>query len=442
MRLKTKIPLAALAILLLGAGGAFSSLGADALVTLQCANQAGQAQVQVLHGMGGKSYLPLMDLARFYGIQVQFDSQTRKVTLSKDGMQAQLVLSQPFFMVKDPPGSYPLEPAEIVSGQLAVSPEAAEDLIGTLLNLDVRYLADQNQLVAGAVKKEEIRQEIQDQARPLPTSAPAPEAAIAQDGTAARPTEEEENDAEAQPLPAARLGGETAPEKEVYHVRRIIIDPGHGGKDSGAKGIDGQYCEKEATLDIAQRVAAILQRDPKLEIFMTRTADYFVTLKYRTEFANLHQGDLFVSIHCNANPHSKTTGTETYVYSARPSNKLAAVAAVSENGFNNDLVNLFADLHQRTFTTRSQKLAEEVDRRIRDRLNQHIRRIQHAPFYVLRQVDMPSILVETAFISNPKEERKLEDPQWRERIAQSIADGILSYRDIVENTGENQEARR
>ncbi len=442
MRLKTKARLAAWAALLLGTLGVLSPLGADAPVTLLYANQAGAVPVPILHDISGKAYLPLMDLARFYGIQVQFDSQTRKMTLSKDKAQVQLILSQPFFEVNNPPGSYPLEPAEIVSGQLAVSPEAAEDLMGALLNLDVRYLADQNQLVVGSVKKEEIQQEIQDQTQSLPSPTPAPEAAADGGGASATPTEEEENDAQAEPLTTARPEEEAPPEKEDYHVRRIIIDPGHGGKDSGAKGIDGLYCEKQATLDIAQRVAGILSRDPQLKVYMTRTDDYFITLKYRTEFANLHQGDVFVSIHCNANPHSKTTGTETYFYSARPSNKLAAVAAVDENGFNNDLTNLFADLHQRIFSRRSQSLAEEVDRRIRDRLDQHIRRIQHAPFYVLRQVDMPSILVETAFISNPKEERKLEDPQWRQKIAQSIADGILSFRDKVEKKGENQEARR
>jgi len=115
---------------------------------------------------------------------------------------------------------------------------------------------------------------------------------------------------------------------------------------------------------------------------------------------------------------------------------------VSENTGSNELANILNDLYHRGYDRRSYNLAMDVDRRIRDRLKQPIRRIQHAPFYVLRQVDMPSILVETAFITNPKEEIKLRDPYWRDKIAKSIADGILAYRDQAESTSENQQARR
>jgi N-acetylmuramoyl-L-alanine amidase len=207
-------------------------------------------------------------------------------------------------------------------------------------------------------------------------------------------------------------------------------------------GYDKRYSEKQATIDIGTKVADILSRDPNLQVYMTRTSDYYISLKYRCEFANRHNGDVFVSIHCNANPRSKSTGTETYVYSPRASNKVAAVAAVNENAGKDSISSMLADLYHRGYDKRSYRLAMEVDRNIRDRLKQHIRHIQHAPFYVLRQVDMPSILVETAFITNPKEEVKLRDPYWRDKVAKAIADGILAYRDVVESTSENQQARR
>jgi N-acetylmuramoyl-L-alanine amidase len=252
---------------------------------------------------------------------------------------------------------------------------------------------------------------------------------------------EPENTQEVQPQ-ARPVVPENVSSDQIYQVRRIVIDPGHGGRDIGARGYDRKFCEKIATLDIAKRVAKILGSDANLDVFMTRDRDKYITLKYRTDFANQHKADLFVSIHCNSNPRSLATGTETYVYSARPSNKLAAVAAVAENEGRIDLAAWFAELHNQRYTGNSYALAREVDDRIKGRLKQKLRRVQKAPFYVLRQVDMPAILVETAFISNKAEEVKLKDPYWREQIAKAIADGILVYRDLVGGKGDNQQARR
>ncbi|HUO56680.1 MAG TPA: N-acetylmuramoyl-L-alanine amidase [bacterium] len=445
--------------------------GVEETATLKYTYRPETGQVSLLRDMQGKLYLPLNDVAQFYGVQLAFDSQSRKVTLSKGKSQVKLTLSQPVFLTTDPVVSYPLEPVEVVSGQLGIPPEGAEDLFGTLLNISVRFLPDQNALVAGGVGKDEIQKEIQAASQPQPTapavSAPsnppsgppgqasspqtAPATVAQAPAPAAKPgpeseeesAGEEQNDEQAQPIPPGRVEENPPPASQVYRVRRIIIDPGHGGRDVGAQGFDKKYCEKQATLAIAKRVADYLKEDPSHpEVFLTRSADYFITLKYRCDFANYHKGDVFVSIHCNANPKSKSTGTEVYKYSARPSNKVAAVAAVSENVGGSDITSLLADLYHRNYDRRSNRLAEEVSRRIRDRLKQHIRPILHAPFYVLRQVDMPSILVETAFITNPKEEIKLRDPYWRDKLAKSIADGILAYRDVVEGTSENQQARR
>ncbi len=436
----------------LGAGFCFFlfspwSIGAEESAALKYTYRPEMTQISILHDIKGKVYLPLMEVAKFYGLDVQFDSQTRRVSLSKGKNLIKLALSQPVFMTFNPEASYPVDPAEVVSGQLGISPEAAEDLVGTLLNINVRFLPEQQTLIAGGIRADEIKKEILAEVQkaknpPVPPKQPTIQV---QSPGPLQESGEEQDDKEAPSLPAPQRIGENAPsERQVYRVRRIIIDPGHGGRDCGARGFDKKYCEKEAAFKIAQRVAELLREnsDQKLEIFMTRTSDYFISLKYRCEFANRHNGDVFVSIHCNSNPKSKSTGTETYYYSPRPSNRVATLAAARENGVNSDLGSLLADLHQGTYKTRSQRLAFEVHRLIRDRLKQHIRHVQHAPFYVLRQVDMPSILVETAFISNPKEEVKLRDPYWRDHIAKSIADGILAYRDIVESTSENQQARR
>ncbi len=417
--------------------------GADEPVTLKYTYRPETAAVTILHDIQGKTYLPLSDVAQFFGIQTSFDSQTRKVTLTKGKSQVKLILSQPVFMTVDPPGSFPIDPVEVVLGQLGILPGSAEDIFSEVLNVSVRFLPESQSLVAGKIPPDELKKEILDEKQiakkiqDIPTPTPA-------SVTPTVEADEDKDDEQAQPLPPPGRVEESEPSSnQVYRVRRIIIDPGHGGRDIGAKGFDKKYFEKQATLDIAKRVAEVLkEQDPSLEVFMTRTSDYYITLKYRCEFANRHNGDVFVSIHCNSNPKSKTTGTETYVYSPRASNRVAAVAAVRENGSVDYLGSMLADLHQSAYKSRSSKLAEEVVGLIRNRMKQHIRYIQKAPFYVLRQVDMPSILVETAFISNPKEEVKLRDPYWRDNIAKSIADGILSFRDIVESTSENKQARR
>jgi N-acetylmuramoyl-L-alanine amidase len=425
-------------------------VAAEDSVGLKYTYRPDQVQVTVLHDIKGKAYLPLMDVAQFYGVQVTFDSQTRRITLVKGKSQVKLALSQSVFLTVDPVGSFPIDPVEVVSGQLGILPESAEDLLGAILNVSVRYLPEQQSLVAGGIRADEIRKEILAEAQQpkSPVETPTPPPAIVQ-ALAPTPTPEqaaeateEKDDEQAPPLPPAMKEEKEPSAKQIYQVRRIVIDAGHGGQDAGAKGYDKRYVEKQATLDIAKKVVELLKQEPGLDVLMTRTGDYFITLKYRTEFANRHNADLFVSIHCNANPRSLATGTETYVYSARPSNKLAAVAAVSENQGRNDLVSWFAELHHKKYDDLSYTLARKVDDRISVRLNQHIRQPQHAPFYVLRQVDMPSILIETAFISNKNEEIKLRDPYWRDKIAKAIADGILAYKDQVEASIENQQARR
>jgi len=439
---------------------AVGPLGADESVTLKYTYRPETAQVSVLHDLQGKAYLPLYDAAQFYGIQMTFDSQTRRITLSKGKSQVKMVLSQPVFLTVDPDASFPIEPAEVVTGQVGVTPESAEDVIGTLLNISVRYEPDQLSLVAGGIKWDDIKKEIleaklqkssptQVPAEPLPAAPLLTPTPPVQNELSGAGNHLEEVQPQARPLLPAKEE-EAVPYGQDYQVRRVVIDPGHGGRDSGAKGFTRKYFEKQATLDIAKRVEEVLKKDGNIEVLLTRNTDKYISLKYRTEFANRHNADLFVSIHCNSNPRSLATGTEIYCYGNKPSNKLAAVAAVSE-GTMDDALALLADLGHRFYGKRSEKLAEEVDSRIGERLKQHIRRPQKGPFYVLRQVDMPSILIETAFISNKTEENKLRNPFWRDQIAKSIAEGILAYRDEVNRVGhsenrkeehDNQQARR
>ncbi len=417
---------------------------ADETVSLKYTYKSDQAPVTILQDIKGKVFLPLREVAQFYGVDLQFDSQTRRVSLQKGKNQVKMVLSQPVFLILDPESSFPMDPVEVVSGQLAIPPESAGDVFGTLLNVNVRFLLDQQALVAGGVREDELRSEILAQADQLKKSSAVPptntavgvtQVAIPTAVPSLEPTPTEEAEAK-----------EEVPVGQIERIRRIVIDAGHGGNDAGAPGHDRRYFEKQATLDIAKRVAGYLKEEQKgereFEVLMTRTGDYYIKLKYRTDFANSHDADLFVSIHCNSNPRSGAHGTEIYQYGSRASNKLAEVAAVRENGETDPYDYTMTSLRTNFYKSRSNFLAQRVEEKIVENLKQHFRNIQHAPFYVLAHADMPSILVETAFISNQEEENKLRDPYWRDKMAKAIAEGIIDYKDRVEGIYENQQASR
>lgn len=451
--LKTKLPFSVFAGVVFAALTGTLSLGVEDSVLLKFANGGDRVTVQVLHDMKGKAYLPLMEVARFYGVDVQFDSQTRKVTLSKGKVRENLALSQPLFLTTDPDMSVPIDPVEVVSGQLGIPPASVEDAFGTLLDNQVSYLPDQKSIIAGGEHKDDRKPSIQARTLTVPTAVPAtPTAVGATQVTAptAVPTLEEAGTEEAPSVekPAEDKHvtqlEEEPPANKAMWARRIIIDAGHGGNDAGAPGRDRRYVEKQATLDIANKVAAYLREmDPQLEVLMTRNADYYITLKYRTDYANSHNGDLFVSIHCNSNHREEVHGTEIYCYSAKASNRWAAMAAERENGWKKgNKLTIYEELKKDRYNYYSRNLAEITEKQIEQRLGQHFRNIQRAPFYVLAHADMPAILVETAFISNQKEEDKLRDPYWKDNMAKAIAEGILGYKDVVEGNSDNEQARR
>ncbi|HTA76088.1 MAG TPA: N-acetylmuramoyl-L-alanine amidase [bacterium] len=419
-----------------------STLNANDSITLKYTYRPDQTQVTLLKDGQGRMYLPLADVAKFYGIDLQFDAQTQRVLLSKSKNQVKLVLSQPMFMALNPNESFETDPVVEIEGQLAATPATAQDLLAAILGINSRFLPDQQVLMVGGVVADELKTEIvaQEQAvasvtpvvtvtLPAPTSTPSAEEVINARG-------EEET---TQNLIVPRR----LEDKRAYNVDCIVIDPGHGGKDIGAKGYDNRYFEKQATLSIATKVAQLLRQQPGLTVLMTRDRDYFVTLKGRTQYANKHKADLFVSIHCNSTPRSKAlnaSGTEIWVYSPKKKNHYADFEASQENT-EGDGIDFFSDLHYQAYYRRSYKVAEQVEYFINKHLGQHIRRVQQANFYVLGRVDMPSILIETAFISNPREEFKLEDSDWQDNMARAIADGILSYRNIVENLVDVKQAQ-
>lgn len=218
-------------------------------------------------------------------------------------------------------------------------------------------------------------------------------------------------------------------------VRRVVIDPGHGGKDPGAIGTRGTR-EKDVVLRVALRVRDRL-RAAGLETHLTRDSDRYLSLEERTARANQLDADVFVSIHANASPNRKTRGLETYLLDTRYDGHTARVAA-RENGTTieglNETQRILASLRFGYNERYAARLAHEVhDSLYRSLVRKHRTArdlgVKHGPFLVLFMTDMPSILIETGFLSNRSEEKWLRNRDVLDTMAEGIAAGILAYRD-------------
>ena len=217
----------------------------------------------------------------------------------------------------------------------------------------------------------------------------------------------------------------------------IAIDPGHGGKDPGAIGANGYY-EKNAVLAISRRLARLIAREPGMQSMLTRDGDYYIKLRSRYELARRRKADLFLSIHADAIRDRRIRGSSVYVLSEKGSSDEARRLAQRENAA--DLMGAI-ELHEypRTLATTiidlQQNAAIGASLEVGDDVLQHLygvgrvrkSAVQKAPFAVLKAHDVPSILVETAYISNPQEERLLKSPAHQQKVAQALLAGVRAY---------------
>ena len=220
-----------------------------------------------------------------------------------------------------------------------------------------------------------------------------------------------------------------------HGLGRIVLDPGHGGKDPGAIGLSGLR-EKRVALDIALRTRRVLRRIlPGNRVYLTRTTDRYISLSRRTSFANEHDADIFISIHANSAHSRRIHGIETYLLSEASSARALRLAA-RESGTTlehmSDLQKILNDLGLRSKVTESQQLARRVQQAMLSRLRPGYRGIRdlgvkRGPFYVLLGARMPSILVEVAFISNQREARRMRSSKYRQALAEGIARGIMQF---------------
>jgi N-acetylmuramoyl-L-alanine amidase len=232
-------------------------------------------------------------------------------------------------------------------------------------------------------------------------------------------------------LPASALAKQLA-----LGVSRIIIDPGHGGRDYGAPGYLKGVHEKDVVLQISRRLAKKIQRELGCEVFMTRNSDRFLTLEERTAIANTKNADLFISIHTNSHRNRRAFGIETYFLNLATDDEAIRVAAI-ENATStkniSDLQNILFDLVQNAKINESSRLAGHVQGSMINHLKRkrysriHDKGVKQAPFYVLLGAQMPAVLVETSFISNPRECKRLINAKYQERLCEAIVRGIKQY---------------
>ena len=218
----------------------------------------------------------------------------------------------------------------------------------------------------------------------------------------------------------------------------IAIDAGHGGKDPGAHGLNGTQ-EKDVTLAVARRLAAVLEREPGMRAYLVRDGDYYVDLRQRMLRARKAGADLFVSIHADAAYNRAAAGSSVYILSTRGASSEAArwladrensadlAGGVQLDKVDPTVASVLMDLSQGDTITASDRAARLVLGEL-DRIgNVHKREVQSAGFMVLKSPDIPSMLVETAFISHPAEEIRLADPEHQQRLAEAIQNGLRAY---------------
>jgi N-acetylmuramoyl-L-alanine amidase len=238
------------------------------------------------------------------------------------------------------------------------------------------------------------------------------------------------------PIPGdEKVGPSNLARQLALGVSRIVIDPGHGGKDFGAPGFIKGVHEKEIVLQMSKRLAKMIQNELGCQVYLTRSDDRYLTLEERTAIANTKEADLFISLHTNAHKNKEAYGIETYFLNLATDDEAIRVAAM-ENATSrkniSDLQTILTDLMQNTKINESARLASFVQASLNENLTKNYNLIKNkgvkqAPFYVLLGAQMPAVLVEAGFISNARECNRLMTSEYQDHICRAIINGIRQY---------------
>jgi N-acetylmuramoyl-L-alanine amidase len=229
--------------------------------------------------------------------------------------------------------------------------------------------------------------------------------------------------------------------REKWKIDKIVIDPGHGGRDPGARG-RGNTREKDVVLDIAKKLKKIFEKKSDVQVFMTRETDEYISLKDRTQFANKKEGKLFISIHANWNRNSQVSGATTYFLGLAKSEEALDIAQRENevikyegNGDDSNYSNemkILATMAQNDYNKESQELAAMIQKDMEQHSGLADRGVKQAGFYVMVGASMPNVLVETAFLSNPREEKLLKSSSFQQKVAEAIFESVMRFKEKYE----------
>jgi N-acetylmuramoyl-L-alanine amidase len=231
---------------------------------------------------------------------------------------------------------------------------------------------------------------------------------------------------------------QAAGEPGVQRMKKVVIDPGHGGIETGAKGKLGNL-EKDVTLSIALKLKALIERNMAFQVVLTRDRDMDVSVETRSAIANNQKADVFISIHTNGSRLKAAEGSETFFLStgettdeetrrlAYLENNSSRLEDHMDKTSEQDVKMILWDMAQTAYIRQSSRLAEMIQAELNSLLGTRNRGIKQAPFKILTGVACPAVLIEAAFISNPEEERKLASERFQTSVADAIYRGLAKY---------------
>lgn len=360
----------------------------------------GEVETFSVMSHSGTKYVNLRDLAEFFDSKFEEHLLTQRYRITVYNQPAYFQVGEGYFFIEQLLLRTP-SPVVNLNGKIYIPLESLKLLLKSFTSFAMQW-NDRKQIVSLLPMPEQSNMQINEQ--------------IA--GNEPVKTKEE------------RLGGRK--------LRSITIDPGHGGKDSGAVGIGGLK-EKDVVLKIAKLLRDELKREYGLEVFLTRESDIFLSLEKRSAIANNNKSDIFISIHTNSGRRRNAKGFEVYYLNKQPSDDFAEEAAILENlglgdeksefpELSSDIHSILWDLIQNKYLVESSILAEKMLDAYEVVFDWQTRGVKQAPFYVLMGAEMPAALVEVDFISNPTQEKQLMETTYINKIIKALTRGIIDFK--------------
>ena len=371
--------------------------------------------------VGDQDMLRLDDIAAVLQLAVREDRAANVLTVGRGTAVVVLSLDQPLASMGGKVISLPFQPVRDGSHWL-VPPDAVSRAFGAVAGVRVEVRKASRLILVG---------DVADAVPPLqqPPQQPPPGLSRAQ----AQPQT-------ANPLAApAPEPPPVLPPAASPGIRTIVIDPGHGGDELGTQGPSG-LLEKDVVLDVARRLKSVVEGRLGIRVLLTRDEDRLVPHDERASIANNNKADLFISLHANSSPNKTVKGAEVFYLSLDGlSDEAKRLAGNPETrpvpvlgGGSRDIDLILWDMAQARHLAESSAFAVTVEEELRRRVEMSPNPVQQAPFRVLVAANMPAVLVELAFLSNPEEERLLATDEFKNKIVQALYDAILRYRSRVE----------